>query len=351
MISSVLILVVASVCGAAASDSLEERLARAGDPAQVGETVESDAARRAAYIALEALCAMVRETGEEARLEHTARLVTALHDPLPTMRRAAARVLVVRPDVDTVPVLLDALDRESSVPVRRVLVNCVADALKRLDLPDHDPQLVAAASAFEGTIRDSTTDAEVRSAAMAGLGRLGPVAMPALLRFAQDSRWGSAFHSQLPAAFAATGDPAAVDEILALYDGDPAEGFRAGCLHALMTLLKETQPDDPVTAQRAADALRTIALHTPNASLAAVASRAYSCVDGCHADIEFVTFVRTHVATSQGRARKNYLRALLGLGLPLDAQTKTAVESIRDSATASAAERKVANAILLNDTE
>jgi len=269
-----------------------------------------------------------------------------LDDPRPEMRIAAAQALAVKPREGTVDGLLAALERESKPAARRVLVRSVTRVIAGLPQHAREAAIPAALGIFSGMIRARTTESELRCQLTVSLGCLGPVALPSLRAFRADPRWGAILHSVLPMAFAATGDPAAGDDMLALYGSDASVGFRVGCLNAFGKLLRQNEAVGGGQLQSAIDLLRTTIVEDPDPALAAAAALAYVRWPGAKSDQQVVQIVQDRLPDASGDELTAYLRALVALDVPLGATARAFLETMADPRTASARHQKIASALL-----
>ncbi len=278
------------------------------------------------------------------------KLSAALDHPCPEMRIAAAEALAVKPKAEAVDSLLAALQRETKPAARYVIVRSVTRAIA--GLPQHAREVVIPPTLglFVKMIRARTTEPQLRCQLTASLGGLGSVALPTLRAFRAHPRLGAILHSTLPMAFAATGDPAAGGDILALYGSDASVGFRAGCLNALGRLLRQDGQAGGGELRSAIELLRTSVVEGPDPTLAAAAALAYSRWPGAKSDKQIVDIVQARLPDASGDELTAYLRALVALDLPLGAEARAFLKATADSKAAPAVHQKIASALLAMQT-
>jgi hypothetical protein len=274
------------------------------------------------------------------------RLGSALYDAAPGVRVVAGRTLAMSGDQVDVERLLAAMATEPTQNVRQVLTRALGAALRRLPA-DAGATRASVADTLEQLIRDGTTQHDCRRAMLMSLGNAGAEALPALSRLCDDPRWARQLHWSLPAALANTGSPAAVDDIILLFEADQAVGFRVGCVQAMGALLARADSGDQTSVQPAVDLLRGVVFSSAaDPALKAAAAQAYAKWPAAPQDADFVNAVCQQVSQSAGQQCKNYLRALLYLKIELDADTRSFVETIAGSDQTEPGCRKVAMALL-----
>ena len=324
---------------------LEDLLEQAGAVGQI-----EDARRASAYEAKRELSRQLNRIDDDLLDAMALRLSTALDHPRPEMRVAAAEALAVKPREGAGDGLLAALQRETKPAVRRVFVRSVTRAIAGLPQHAREAVIPSALDVFGGMIRSRATEPELRCQLAVSLGRLGPVALPTLRAFREDSRLRVVLHSILPMAFAATGDPTAGGDILALYGSDASVGFRVGCLDALGRLLRQNEGVGGGELQSVIDLLRSTIVEGPDPTLAAAAALAYSRWPGAKSDQQIVGIVQDRLPDASGDELTAYLRALVALDLPLGARARAFLEATADSGTAPARHQKIASALLAMQT-
>ncbi len=284
----------------------------------------------------------------QTRAAFQERLIQSLTDTSEDVGIAAAQALSMVPSETAALALLDALRAEDRPLIRHALIRSTARAIAALREPARGIVLLSAIPVLDHLVREPSVSGEERSTLLVLLGRCGPEALERLRALRRDRRWGSILHAELPAAFAATGDPAACEDLIDLYATGTATGFRVGCLHAIGALLQQTPGSNHPWRIAASELIQTVWQRNEDPKLASMACLSH-VRSGAASDspTTVLAAVRGGLVASTADAQKRYLRALLELNAPLDEETRSLLEDIRTSGP-TRVHREIA-AELLND--
>jgi HEAT repeat protein len=279
------------------------------------------------------------------------RVRSALTSPTSSLRVRAAQTLASRPAPEDLPMLLAVLRVESDPSARDALARCLVRAVSRVPESGTEQVIDEAIVFLDESIRSPSTRRESLDLLVGMLGQMGPRALPRVQGLAKDERWSSRLHWSLPAALAATGDPSAGADLIALYGANPGLGFRANCLAALGTLVHRASPRSLERFAPTVEFLRKVAFSEPDRNLAAAACAAFCLWHGASAEPETAGLIVSRMGSASESERSDLLQAAFVLRLRPDAATRELLEAVSNSGGIPAGQRKLARAILDNACE